>query len=180
MKIDTQLQWFGGPFLGPFLSNKSVVCRSKMSWGPSGHPKSTKVEVRFWYKFDIFWRWLGQAVHRNQCVCFPQYFMLFQQFCFSVVGEYGWRKAHLCLRATTFYALPVPLPRQVFIVVQMGVWKWGRRKCWKSGSKGSPNGPQKLLKIDKSVFWRGLKKRPQKWTLSRIRKSEILQLFTTL
>ena len=62
----------------------------------------------------------------------------------------------------------------------MGVWKWGRKKCWKSGSKGSPNRPQKLLKIDKSVFWRGLKKRPQKWTLSRIRKSEILPLFTTL
>ena len=62
----------------------------------------------------------------------------------------------------------------------MGVWKWGRKKCWKSCSKGSPNGPQKLLKIDKSMFWRGLKKRPQKWTLSRIRKSEILPLFTTL
>ena len=45
---------------------------------------------------------------------------------------------------------------------------------------GPPNGPQKLLKIDRSVFWRGLKKRPQKWTLSRIRKSEILPLFTTL
>ena len=41
-------------------------------------------------------------------------------------------------------------------------------------------GPQKLLKIDKSVFWRGLKKRPQKWTLSRTRKSEILLLFITL
>ena len=40
--------------------------------------------------------------------------------------------------------------------------------------------PKVVKKIDKSVFWRGLKKRPQKWTLSRIRKSEILPLFTTL
>ena len=46
-----------GPFWGPFLSKKSVVCRSKMSLtygplkivilGPSGHPKSTKFEVIF-------------------------------------------------------------------------------------------------------------------------------------
>ena len=46
-----------GPFWGPFLSKKSVVCRSKMSLtcgplkivilAPSGHPKSTKFEVIF-------------------------------------------------------------------------------------------------------------------------------------
>ena len=54
----------------------------------------------------------------------------------------------------------------------------------KSAEKVVPKGPQmdpkSCKKIDKSVFWRGLKKRPQKWTLSRIRKSEILPLFITL
>ena len=39
--------------------------------------------------------------------------MLFQQFCCSGVGRYQ-LQAHLCIRATTFYALPAPLPRQVF------------------------------------------------------------------
>ena len=40
--------------------------------------------------------------------------------------------------------------------------KWGsENEVEKHVEKGSPNGPQKLLKIDKSVFWRGLKKRPQ-------------------
>ena len=46
-----------GPFLGSFLSKKSVVCRSKMNLtcgplkivilAPSGHPKSIKFEVIF-------------------------------------------------------------------------------------------------------------------------------------
>ena len=44
---------------------------------------------------------------------FSEELMLFQQFCCSVVGEYEQAQAHLCVRATTFYALPVPLPRQV-------------------------------------------------------------------
>ena len=35
-------------------------------------------------------------------VFFLQYFMLFQQFCFSVVGEYGRVQAHLCIRAKTY------------------------------------------------------------------------------
>ena len=66
-----------GSFWGPFLSKKSVVCRSKMSLtygplknvilGPSGHPKSTKLEVILWCKFDRFGRWLGRAVHKHQC-----------------------------------------------------------------------------------------------------------------
>ena len=43
------------------------------------------------------------------------------------------------------------------------------KKCF----QGSPNGPHKLLKIDISVFWRGLQRGPQKGALSRIRKSEI-------
>ena len=46
--------------------------------------------------------------------------MLFQQFCFSVVGEYEQGQAHLCVRATTFYALPVPLPRQVYNLAAQG------------------------------------------------------------
>ena len=40
--------------------------------------------------------------------------MLFQQFCCSVVGEYEQVQPQICNRATTFYALPVPLPRQVY------------------------------------------------------------------
>ena len=95
-------------------------------------------------------------------------------------STYGQVWARVCIRATTFYALPVPLPRQVFWECFMGVWKWGRKRCWKSVSKGSPNGPQKLSKIDIIVFWRGPKRGPQKRALSRIRKSEILLLFTTL
>ena len=53
-----------GPFWGPVLSKKSVVCRSKMSLtcgplkdmmlAPSGHPKSIKFEIFFWLKFDRF------------------------------------------------------------------------------------------------------------------------------
>ena len=43
---------------------------------------------------------------------FHQLLMLFQQFCFCVVGEYEQVQAHLGIRATT-YALLVPLPRQV-------------------------------------------------------------------
>ena len=43
--------------------------------------------------------------------------MLFQHFCCSGVGRYQPVQAHLCIRATTFYALPVPLPRQVFMYV---------------------------------------------------------------
>ena len=178
-----------GSFWGSFLSKKSVVCRSKMSLtcgplkivilAPSGHPKSIKFGVIFWWKFDRF-----SDDGDKQCIrinaLFSKELMLFQQFCYSVVGGYEQVQAHLWSRASTFYALPVPLPRQVYLLVQMGVWKWGRKKCWKSCSKGSPNGPQTLLKIDKSVFWRGLKKGPQKWTLARIRKSGILPLFTTL
>ena len=55
--------------------------------------------------------WDKQCTEIN--ALFPELFMLFQQFCFSVVGEYEQVQAHLCIRATTFYALPVPLPRQV-------------------------------------------------------------------
>ena len=51
----------------------------------------------------------------------------------------------------------------------------------KSAEKVVPKGLQMVTKsrpkLIESVFWRGL---PQKWTLPRIRKSEILLLFTTL
>ena len=47
--------------------------------------------------------------------------MLFQQFCCNGVARYQRIQEHLCIRATTFYALPVPLPRQVYFLVQMGV-----------------------------------------------------------
>ena len=64
--------------------------------------------------------------------------MLFQQFCFSVVGEYEQVQAHLCVRATTFYALPVPLPRQVYFLV-----KWGaENEVEKNVEKVVPKGPQ--------------------------------------
>ena len=55
---------------------------------PSGHPKSTKVEVMFDANLMDFENdWDKQCTENN--VLFAQYFMLFQQFCFSVVGEYG-------------------------------------------------------------------------------------------
>ena len=54
------------------------------------------------------------------------------------------------------------------------------KKVLKKWFQRVPKWTPKVAKIDKNVFWRGLKKRPQKWTLSRIRKSEILPLFTTL
>ena len=49
--------------------------------------------------------WDKQCTEIN--ALFPQQLMLFQQFCFSVVGEYEQGQAHLCVRAATFYALPV-------------------------------------------------------------------------
>ena len=89
--------------------------------------------------------------------------MLFQQFCFSVVGEYGRVRAHLCIiRATTFYALPVPLPRQVSKILKRRVWKRAQKLCGKSGSKGSPNGPPKLTKIDKKRVQEGSQKETSK------------------
>ena len=45
---------------------------------------------------------------------FSEELMLFQQFCCSVVARYQQVQAHLCSTAINFYALPVPLPRQVF------------------------------------------------------------------
>ena len=86
-----------GPFWGPFLSKKSVVCRSKMSLtcgplkivilAPSGHPKSIKFEVIFWWRFDRF-----SDDGDKQCIrinaLFSTELMLFQQFCCSVVGGY--------------------------------------------------------------------------------------------
>ena len=64
-------------------------------------------------------------------------------------------------------------------------FKWGsENEVEKSVEKVVPKGPQMDPKSSpksiKSVFGRGLKKKPQKWTLSRTRKSEILQLFTIL
>ena len=64
-------------------------------------------------------------------------------------------------------------------------FKWGsENEVEKSVEKVLPKGPQmdpkSRPKSTERVFWRGLKKRPKKWTLSRIRKSEILLLFTTL
>ena len=61
----------------------------------------------------------------KQCIeinaLFSGELMLFQQFCCSSVGRYQQVQAHLCIRATTFYALPVPLPRQVSKIFQVGV-----------------------------------------------------------
>ena len=65
------------------------------------------------------------------------------------------------------------------------LFKWGsENEVEKSVEKVVPKGPQmdpkSRPKSIERVFWRGLKKGPQKWTLSRIRKSEILLLFTAL
>ena len=56
--------------------------------------------------------WDKQCTEIN--ALFPELFMLFQQFCFGVVGEYREVRALVCIGATTFYALPVPLPRQIY------------------------------------------------------------------
>ena len=45
----------------------------------------------------------------------------------------------------------------------MGVWKWGRKTCWKSDSKGSPHEHQQLLNIDR----RRVLERSQKGTSKR-------------
>ena len=80
VKTHTRIYWFGGSFWGSFLSKKLVDCRSKTSLtcvplqivilASSGHPKRIKFEGIFWCKFDRFWRWWGQAVHKNQCFFF--------------------------------------------------------------------------------------------------------------
>ena len=46
--------------------------------------------------------------------------------------------------------------------------------------KGPQMDPKSRPKSRERVFWRGSKEGPKKGTLSRIRKHEILQLFTTL
>ena len=84
--------------------------------------------------------WDKQCTEIN--VLFPKYFMLFQQFCFRVVGEYGWREAHLCMRATTFYALPVPLPRQVHVELFFPDRKTVLKKLFQRV-------PKWILKVDK-------------------------------
>ena len=63
--------------------------------------------------------------------------------------------------------------------------KWGsENEVEKSVEKVVPKGPQmdpkSRPKSIERVFWRGLKKVPQKWNLARARKNEILMLFTTL
>ena len=106
-----------------FLSKKLVVCRSKMSLtygpltviilGPSGHPKSIKYEIVFGADLVDFENDGGQqSIEINALL--SEGLMLFQQFCCSGVGRYQPVQAHLRIRATTFYALPVPLPRQVY------------------------------------------------------------------
>ena len=67
----------------------------------------------------------------------------------------------------------------------LGSVLWGsENEVEKSVEKVVPKGPQmdpeSGVKSTESVFRRGLKNGPQKGTLSRTRKSEILQLFTTL
>ena len=114
-----------GPLWGPCLSKKSVVCRSKTSLTcgplkiviltPSGHPKSIKFEVFFdAHLIDVSDDGDKQCIKSN--ALFSEELMLFQQSCCSSVGRYQQLQAHLCIRATTFYALPVPLPRQVFFL----------------------------------------------------------------
>ena len=46
--------------------------------------------------------------------------------------------------------------------------------------KGPQMDPKSRPKSTERVFWRGSKEGPKKGTLSRIRKSEIWQLFITL
>ena len=64
-------------------------------------------------------------------------------------------------------------------------FKWGsENEVEKSVKKVTPRGPQmdpkSIPKSTDRVFWRGSKEGPKNGTLSRIRKSDILLLFTTL
>ena len=72
-------------------------------------------------------------------VLFSEELMLFQQFCCSGVGRYQPVQAHVCIRATTFYALPVPLPRQVHVELFFGVVFF---EVETHAEKNVPKGPQ--------------------------------------
>ena len=78
----------------------------------------------------------------KQCIeidaLFSEELMLFQQFCCSVAGRYEQVQAHLCITATTFYALPVPLPRQFFFRFE---WR-SKNEVENSVEKVFPKGPQ--------------------------------------
>ena len=122
---------------------------------------------------------MGTSSARKSMLFFLE-LMLFQQFCCGVVGEYQQVQPHLWIRATTFYALPVPLPRQVHVEVFFGVVSYVEKNVEKLVPKGAQRDPKSRPKSIKRVFWRGLERGPQNGTLSRTRKSEILLLFTTL
>jgi len=72
------------------------------------------------------------------------------------------------------------LPRQVHVGLFFGVFFEVEKSIEKVVPEGAQRDPKSRPKSIKSVFRRGLKKRPQKWTLSRTRKSEIQLLFTAL
>ena len=106
--------------------------------------------------------------------------MSVQQLCCSVVGRYQ--------QVQTLFASELQLSTRFPFHCQdrfIFWFKWGsENEVEKSVEKVVPKGPQmdpkSRPKSIERVFWRGLKKEPQKWTVSRTRKSEILLLYTAL
>ena len=113
---------------------------------------------------------------------FPKVLMLFQQFCCSVVGGVGISKfKHIYeteLQLSTRF--PFHCQDRFMILVKWVFEKEVEKSVEKVVPKGPQMDPKSRPKSIERVFWRGLKKGPQKWTLSRTRKSEILPLFITL
>ena len=104
------------------MSEKLVVCRSKTSLTcghlqiVARHPQGTQKAPTLFSFFDVHLLDFEDSGDK-QCIeintVFSEELMLFQQFCLSIIGEHEQVQAHLCIRATTFCALPVLLPRQV-------------------------------------------------------------------
>ena len=81
MKIDNQIQWFWGPFWGPFLSKKSVVCRSKSSQNCNILMRILQFSVnycnilmRILHFHSSFWSCFGQVAFSVEiCIFFCEY-----------------------------------------------------------------------------------------------------------
>ena len=69
---------------------------------------------------------------------------------------------------------------RIHVELFVGVFFQVEKSVKKVVPKGAQMDPKSRPKSTERVFWRGLKRGSQNGTLSRIRKSEILLLFTTL
>ena len=143
-------------------------------------PTSTNIEVIVWCKFDRCWKWLGQAVHRNQCFfrsVFPCYFSSSALVLLVSMDELKHIYASELQLSSRF-----PFHGQDRFLFR---FKWGsENEVENSVEKVLPKGPQmdtkSRPKSRERVFWRASKEGPKKGTLSRTGESEILLLFITL